>query len=377
MNFVIESWTIRQLIDLYESGSLNLAPPYQRGDIWSANAKRKLIGSIKLSYPLPAFFFYRNDDNTFEIVDGQQRTRTILGYHNGFFADDGKETIETVDKSFFYQDYKIAVYVISNSSKSEIEDFYYRVNSSGIKLNRPEILKAQYSSTPQQILAEKLADHPDFESLQIFSETSLNRLNHTDLVTELLTLLLLGNTDKKIQVDKQFYGDEDFSESKSRELEERFLDILLHLQRFNSIYPIKKTRYKQRSDFYTLFGFLDNNRVLTGETLDHFYKILILIGPDIYPTNEKCYSFKEYADNCVSQSNSKKARDARSEFFAKLLENSDSVPLSKSEEDEDANLVIMDALNFYELTNDDLTEIEGYWPIKVSSLISSTGRTLF
>src|SRR5687768_14570738 len=108
MDFKIEEWSISKLIAIYEAGNLNLNPPYQRGDIWTLPAKKKLIDSIKLRYPLPGFFLYNNGGNKYEMVDGQQRTRTIIGYSKGLFPDLNKEKIDTTDKQFFLEDYKIS-----------------------------------------------------------------------------------------------------------------------------------------------------------------------------------------------------------------------------------------------------------------------------
>ncbi|MBO0933291.1 DUF262 domain-containing protein [Fibrella aquatilis] len=365
------------MISLFDSGELNLNPPYQRGDIWSPIAKRKLIDSIKHSYPLPAFFIYRNVDGQFEMVDGQQRTRAILGYHKGYFPDMDKLYIQEIDANFFYSSYQIAVYIISETNESEIEDFYYRVNKYGTKLNRPEIARAQYSSTQQQNLVEKLSTENDFTSLNLFTDATLKRLNDTDLVAELLTLQKLGNTDKKIQVEKRFYENIDFTEQDARALEEQFGEVLVHFQRFNAIYPLNRTRYKQRNDFYTLYGFLKDNVNLERETLDYFYKILVLIGEDIYPSNERCYSFREYANNCVSQSNSKRARDERSKFLNDLLLNVDEHPLSRPEDDPDVNFVILDLLTFYNLNDDSLTQQGLYWLVNLGELERATGRNYF
>ena len=64
MEFSIEEWSIKKLIALYDAGNLNLNPPYQRGDIWTLPAKKKLIDSIKLKYPLPGFFIYNLEAST-------------------------------------------------------------------------------------------------------------------------------------------------------------------------------------------------------------------------------------------------------------------------------------------------------------------------
>ena len=83
MNFFTEEWTIKDLLLLYENNKLNLNPPYQRNDIWQNPSKRKLIDSIKRNYPLPVFFLHDKGNDSYDIVDGQQRTRAIYGFNIG------------------------------------------------------------------------------------------------------------------------------------------------------------------------------------------------------------------------------------------------------------------------------------------------------
>ena len=71
-----------------------------------------------------------------------------------------------------------------------------------------------------------------------------------------------------------------------------------------------------------LFGDLSKENVeLEKEILNYFYKILVLIGKDITPSNEESESMTTYAYYCVTQSNSKKARLNRLEFFNDLFLN--------------------------------------------------------
>ena len=373
MEFSIHEWTIKKLMDIYDSGHINLNPPYQRGDIWTLPAKKKLIESIKLKFPLPAFFVYQNENGKYEMVDGQQRTRTILGYSKGLYPDTNKETIEQTDKKFFYEEYKIAVVTITKAKIEEIEDFYYRVNKFGTKLNRPEILKAQYANTALQNLVERISDSPQFESLELFTKSSLNRLNDMDFIGEILTLIRYGITDKKITVDR-FYNDESFKQGDAIDLEKQFFEILDDIIRFNDIFPIKDTRYKQRNDFYTLFNFLLETGKLKKSSLDHFYKVLVLIADDISPSQEKCFAFQEYATNCVSQSNSKRAREERLKFFNELLLNKIVNPLDTNTV---VNLTIVDVLKFYELNDDALVQIEDYFTLDIVPLQNKTNRKYF
>lgn len=359
MEFEIKQWRIQELISLYEGGDLDLNPPYQRGDIWSLPAKKRLIDTIKLGFPLPAFFLYEKTPCKFEMVDGQQRTRTILGYVKGFFPDLNREKFDDANKHFFLNEYKLAVITMKNVLEHEaIEEFYYRVNKFGTKLNRPEILKAQYYDTPVQKLVERIADSEKFETLNLFTESTKSRMNDLDFIGELLTLLKYGITDKKIQVDK-FYENKNFSGDDAKEIEDEFQKCLENFIRFNGIYPLKATRYRQRNDFYTFWGFIKENAHILPQTLDAFYRIMVLIGPDISPSNEKCFAFQEYAINCVSQSNSKKAREERLGFFEKLLLNTDPNPLVKMGQ-EGENHILTDVMKFYGIDDSKLIRIENY-----------------
>ncbi|MBS1733621.1 MAG: DUF262 domain-containing protein [Bacteroidetes bacterium] len=370
MNFSFEEWTLKKLIEIYDSKKLNLNPPYQRGDIWTLPAKKKLIDSIKLDYPLPAFFLYL-DGNNYEMVDGQQRTRTILGYSKGLFPDLNKIKIDKTDQSFFFEKYKISICLIKEAKAQEIEDFYYRVNKFGTKLNRPEIIKSQYANTNLQNLVEKIADSSNFDSLNLFTDKNLDRLNDLDFVAELLTLTRFGITERKFTVDK-FYEDKDFNVAEAEDLEKRFNKILSIIHLLNQLYPIKNTRYKQRADFYTLFSFLSCHPDLNQESIEHFYKILVLIGDDISPSQEKCFALQEYAINCVSLSHTEKARKMRLNFFEQLLLNQDPTPLIS-----ERNLILMDIMIFYHLLDSDLENHGLYKVIGISKLQNVTGRNIF
>ena len=374
MIYSTTEWDLTSLIEKYDNNLINLNPPYQRGDIWSAPSKKRLIESIALKYPLPIFFLYQKPDNTYDMVDGQQRTRTIIGYHKGLFKDLSKKSfddIESADKEYFLNEYKISVCLISAASEGEIEDFYFRVNKFGTKLNRPEILKAQYGDTVLHGLVQYIADNPQFADLKLFTDSTLNRLSDLDFIGELLALLKFGITDKKLAVDR-IYKDTSFNSEAAHELERDFFEILEDIIRFNEIYPLAETRYRQKNDFYTLFNFLIGTRNLQKNTLDYFYKILVIVGPDISPSQENCYAFQQYATNCVSQSNSKNAREERVQFFNELLLNT----IEHFNLEISPQSTIEDVLHFYNLGSEDLIQVEEYFVTNIDRLSERTGREI-
>lgn len=320
MEFNISSITIKELIALNEKDQLDLSPPYQRNEIWSTNSKKTLIDSIIRNYPLPNFFVRIKENGIWEMVDGQQRTRAIIGFY--------KRLYPTIDKEFYdnklfpdFLNYKIAVIFIERLKNNEsIEEFYVRVNSTGLKLNRPELKKAEYYNTRFLNLVQELSSNDKFVDLDLFTESSLNRMNDVEFVSELVAQLIYGIYEKKDAVDRLFKDDID--EKQYNNIKITFLNLINIIDKLNEIYAVKKTRYRQRNDFYTLFGFLNKIKNISMDTIKYFYKTLVLIGDDISPSNEDCEPFEEYALNCVSQSNSKAAREKRLKFYVELFLNS-------------------------------------------------------
>ena len=347
MDFEIKEITIQDLIELFESKKLNLNPPYQRNEIWSMAAKKLLIDSIKRGYSIPNFFFLEKESGVFEVVDGQQRIRTIINFYNKLFPFHRKDFY---DSEIFpeFLDYKLVVVNLKHTSSDEaIEEFYARVNSTGMKLNRPELKKAEYYNTRFLNLLETLASNEKFSLLELFTEKALLRMNDVDFISELTSLIKNGITEKKDAVDKMF--EKDILQDEYDQLHSKFIEVLDVLLRFNKIYSINKTRYKQKNDFYTLFGFIHINLELSPDVLDYFYRILVVVDEDISPSNA-CPPFADYALHCVSQSNSKNAREQRQKFYQELfLNNTDTI-----------NSTQQKILEYYKLTEQAMIQVGGF-----------------
>ena len=245
IDFEITSWPISRLVELTTSGALNLRPSYQRNDIWTTPAKRRLIETINDGFPLPTFFLHETVLNEkYDMVDGQQRTRAIMGYLDGSFKDDkGKKYDRSTDAVIL--SYLIPVTIIrfkEEDDGSSIREFYYRVNNFGARLNRPETLKAQYANTPLQLLVEQVVESELWEELGLFTDAAQNRMADLDFIAELLTLLRWGITDKKIHVDR-FYDDSTFTVENADSLKAEFNTVIERIMSLNEATPLAGTRY--------------------------------------------------------------------------------------------------------------------------------------
>lgn len=325
MDYNIVYWTIADLIELYKEKKLNLDPPYQRNFIWSKKDQNELIDSIlNRKFPLPTFFIRKTENGNYEMVDGQQRTRTIIAYNKRNFEGDVISELVQEEKQKF-DNYFLSITIIESIEETDsIEEFYARVNKTGRKLNKPELNKAEYFYTEFLDLNSILAGTEEFKSLELFTDASTLRMNDIDFVSELVAQLEFGLTEKKDKVD--YLYESDINVEKKEELKFKFISVIKKIQILNTIYPIKKTRYRQRNDFYTLFGFIYYHSDIPIDVLKYFYKILIYIAEEISPSNDFCYPLKEYAINCVSQSNQKRARQKRLDFLEELLLNTHTIP---------------------------------------------------
>jgi hypothetical protein len=316
MKFIITKWSIKKLYDTFKKGQLNLTPVYQRNFIWSIKDQQYLIQSLQKKNAIPNFFFLQKDKKKLEIVDGQQRSRTIISFIDKQFKDIKGRNFDG-DQDFL--SYEFPVTIITDLEGESIERFYAIVNRTGIHLNKPEVRTAEFYDTNYLKLVNDIVKSPQFKNLGIFSDASLKRMNDIEYVAELVVLIKDGHVDKKDNMDDYFKSD--LSTEDCTSIKSKLNDVLTKINLFNKIFPISDTRYKQKNDFYTLVDFLSTHTELSISTLQYFYKILVLIGKDIRPTQENCEPFKEYALNCVTQSNSKTSRANRLKFFNELFIN--------------------------------------------------------
>jgi len=78
-----DTWRIEQFVVEARDGKLNLAPSYQRGDVWGTSSRQLLIESILRGIPLPSVILLKSPDSAsrgYEVVDGKQRLTSILRF---------------------------------------------------------------------------------------------------------------------------------------------------------------------------------------------------------------------------------------------------------------------------------------------------------
>ena len=58
--------SVKYMLELMEEGLIELNPGYQRNKVWKDNRRKSLlIESLMLRIPIPAFYFYENEDGEY------------------------------------------------------------------------------------------------------------------------------------------------------------------------------------------------------------------------------------------------------------------------------------------------------------------------
>lgn len=79
-------YTLEILSKMVENGEIKV-PDYQRKYVWTIQQASKLIESFLMGLPVPQIFLYVNEDAIFEVIDGQQRLRSVAYFLSGYYGE--------------------------------------------------------------------------------------------------------------------------------------------------------------------------------------------------------------------------------------------------------------------------------------------------
>ncbi|OEZ97407.1 DUF262 domain-containing protein [Duganella phyllosphaerae] len=324
---------ISDIRDWNRQGILILQPDYQRKEVWGEAAKVMLIDSILNGIPMPKIFVsstIKDQKTVRTVIDGQQRTTTILAFLADGFPLAAPYSGEFVGKRFSQLPQHIQEEVLSydidfNEAKGlsdeELREVYSRVNKYLVALNRQELRRADYPGDFLNV-ADDLANLEFFDDCGIFNATARRRSLDVEYVSELLAGLLMGITDRKDAIDTCCKEYRQWEHEAKRSVFTQFTDIVGDIEKIFSIgAPINKTRWKQKADFYSLFFAIRSLRVEGLSLPDDVAQLrgdLSLLNSGIAPTSD-IPIFSKYAVYCVSQANSASSRNWRTHFLKAVL----------------------------------------------------------
>lgn len=126
---------------------LDIRPKYQREFVYKDAQRDEVIRTVRRGLPLNVMYWCCTGEDTYEVLDGQQRTISLCEYVDGTFS---------VDDKYFYNlpsdqqdqilDYELFVYVCDGTDSEKL-DWFKIINIAGKPLTDQELRNAIYAGS--------------------------------------------------------------------------------------------------------------------------------------------------------------------------------------------------------------------------------------
>lgn len=199
--------TVEVLIQKIDNGEINLTPEFQRDFVWDVNRASLFIDSLIIGLPIPSIFLGKTkNDESFIVIDGQQRLKTIHSFFKGKFQHNNvarkfalrnlanrkwdKKTYKELDEvaQRRFRNAVLSTTVIENidiDNPHSINDIFYRLNTGGMALTDQEMRNCIYSGSFNTFLKE-LNSNRNWRNL--IGGPPNKRLNDVELILRFIAL---------------------------------------------------------------------------------------------------------------------------------------------------------------------------------------------
>lgn len=194
-------FSVASLIDDINAARLLLELEYQRSYVWDDAKASRLIESLLLNIPIPVCYFAENEDGTLEVVDGQQRLKSIWRFAKETDDADrlelrGLPVLAELNGKTFSQisnrdqrrllNRTIRCIVITEDSHPDIKfDVFERLNTGAVRLTDQELRNSIYRG----LLNDALKEAARFEPFQRLLNGQLTtRMGDVELVLRFVAL---------------------------------------------------------------------------------------------------------------------------------------------------------------------------------------------
>lgn len=239
-------------------------PDYQRPAVWTKAQKQLLIDSILRDFDVPKIYLHEKGNDNYDVIDGQQRIRTIWSFYDDEFAlaKDAEPIngIEIANKKYSELDmsisdiidgYSLDFVILDTDNEDEIREMFLRLQN-GTTLKAQEKRNAMPGRMRDFI--KGLTNHEFFTKVHF----SNSRFTY-DLIAAQMTLLELNKgicniKDRDLNQMYETHKDFDASSTDAKNIY-RILDYL------NRMFPDKAPelkRYSTVSLFILIMDLLPN-----------------------------------------------------------------------------------------------------------------------
>jgi len=216
--------TMDLLLKRIKYDEIDLAPDFQRqAGIWTNKAKSRLIESLLIRIPLPAFYIDATDDNEWIVIDGLQRISTFKSF---IIDKDEKKKLKLTGLQFLtdlenksYDDLprhyqrridetELTIYLIEPGTPDQVKyNIFQRINTGGLPLNNQELRQAMNPGKPIEII-KRFANLPEFERVTKLTQKKKQRLEDHEFVLGFIAFTLTNYQDYPEKKGRNYFLNE-------------------------------------------------------------------------------------------------------------------------------------------------------------------------
>lgn len=242
------TWTAHSTYNRRKNIDTN--PDYQRPAVWTRAQKQLLIDSMIREYDVPKFYLHKTGTKTFDVVDGQQRLRTIWEYFHGDFAlakdAEPVDGIEIKGQKYSELDddikdkidsYNLDFVVLDGITEDEIREMFLRLQN-GTSLKAQEKRNAMPGKMGDFVRATAKQDF--FTKVHFTNSRFTHDLIAAQMILLSLTKGICNIKDKDLNTMYETYRDFDAASAEAKNVT-KILDYL------NTMFPSKAPELKRYS----------------------------------------------------------------------------------------------------------------------------------
>jgi len=318
-----EPYPISTLCELKDN--IDTSPDYQRPLVWPLSNKQLLIDTVLRGLDIPKFYWKQIDDEHFEVIDGQQRIRTIWEfYDNKFKLAKDEEPVDGEDiNNKYYKDLPIkmkkkftmylidVVIVYDAKDDEEIREMFLRLQN-GVTLKAQEKRNAMGGNMRDFVI--NCSKHKFFSEKVGFKDL---RFAHQAVASQMILLeLSKGATDIRNKNLNDMYKEQRNFDTNNPDAKK----VIRTLEYLNKIFKEKTPELKPYYvlTFYLLISRLMDKYVITNLE-DDIFKFFLdfekFRNQEEEKQEDKDPDIMEFKDKISHSSDSKSSLEWRHNYF--------------------------------------------------------------
>ena len=211
--------SIGEIVSLYKDRELVIDPAFQRLFRWDEGRKTSFLESLLLGIPIPPLFVFQRQDGTWELIDGLQRTSTILEFMGELLDPIGtrlpgsvllatkllpalegvtwnatSKPCLTPAQKLDLRRARLRVEILKRESQSSAKfELFQRLNTGGVSLSAQEVRNCTMVMIRPEfyVWLQALSQHDSFTKATSMTSTAIKKQAGLELVLRFFSFLMV------------------------------------------------------------------------------------------------------------------------------------------------------------------------------------------